>query len=277
MATPPPPGPGTPQQQPPHGQSPYPSHPSHPSHPSYPYAQQPAAPYQPWPGGAYSPYAHPPVNGFAIASLVLGILCFLPGIGLVLGIVAFAQIKKKGERGKGMAVAGSILSSVGLAFLVVGLVTGGARDFVDDFKEGMRDAASPSFPVGEGECFNAPGNRLDRLEYAYQVDATPCSGRHTGEVFGSFRVNFDSYPGDLAITSLADRRCTALSRSYVKDLPEAPGGVEVYYFAPSHETWKRGDREVTCIFGSADEGGTLTGAVRDGAQGAEGADTGTAV
>ena len=37
----------------------------------------------------------------------------LLGIGLVLGILALVQIRKRGERGKGMAVAGIVLSTVG--------------------------------------------------------------------------------------------------------------------------------------------------------------------
>lgn len=71
-------------------------------------AQPPYHPHQAAPGPApYFPYGpRPPaaVNGVAIAALVFGILCFLPAVGLVLGVVALLQIKRRGERGKGMAV-----------------------------------------------------------------------------------------------------------------------------------------------------------------------------
>ncbi|MFI2759498.1 DUF4190 domain-containing protein [Streptomyces echinatus] len=64
----------------------------------------------------YRPYNQPaPVNGLAISSLVLGALCFLPGAGLVLGLVALWQIRRRGERGTGPAVGGAVLSGVGLA------------------------------------------------------------------------------------------------------------------------------------------------------------------
>ena len=72
--------------------------------------------------------------GLAIASMVLGICgvvfgcCFywvafiLGVIGLILGAVALA----KKTRGRGMAIAGLVLSIVTIAFGVIGLVCGAA-------------------------------------------------------------------------------------------------------------------------------------------------------
>ena len=72
--------------------------------------------------------------GLAIASMVLGIcgvvfgccfywLAFILGvIGLILGAVALA----KKTRGRGMAIAGLVLSIITIAFGVIGLVCGAA-------------------------------------------------------------------------------------------------------------------------------------------------------
>ena len=72
--------------------------------------------------------------GLAIASMVLGICgvvfgcCFywiafvLGVIGLILGAVALA----KKTRGRGMAIAGLVLSIITIAFGVIGLVCGAA-------------------------------------------------------------------------------------------------------------------------------------------------------
>ncbi|WP_371527407.1 DUF4190 domain-containing protein [Streptomyces sp. NBC_01283] len=255
MAIPPPPDfGGCPQQ--PYGQAPY----GPPVQPPYPGGPQ--VPYQQWPGG-YSPYSRPPVNGFAIASLVLGILCFLPAVGLVLGLVALAQIRKKGERGKGLAIAGSVLSVVGVVLLVLAVVTGGARDFMDGFREAARDARnSAGFPVGKGECFNVPGSRLEGAEYAYQVDRVPCSARHDGEVFASVRVNHDSYPGDSALTYLAEEKCVRLQADYVLDSWADWGDAQVNYFVPDRETWRQGGRHITCLFGDAGQKRSLKGSLR---------------
>ena len=59
-------------------------------------------------------------NGFAVASLIFGIL---GGIlfSVVFGIVALGQIKRRNQSGKGMAVAGLVLSGVWLLVIVVGI------------------------------------------------------------------------------------------------------------------------------------------------------------
>ncbi|MFH8607998.1 DUF4190 domain-containing protein [Streptomyces sp. NPDC018029] len=221
------------------------------------------APYQQWPG-PYSPYAKPQVNGFAIASLVCGLLCCVPAVGLVLGLVALAQIKKKGERGKGMAIAGSILSAIGILLLVLAVATGGAREFVEGFKEAARDSrqGAGAFPVDKGGCFDAPDGKLDSMRYAFQVDEVPCAGRHDGEVFASFRVSDTSYPGDDALVDRATAECTDLQWSYVQDSWTDFGDAELYYFVPDRTTWRQGDRHITCLFGAADPKHPLKGSLR---------------
>ena len=71
--------------------------------------------------------AQGPTNGLAVASLVLGAL-WLWWVGsvlaLVLGYVAKRQIDRRGESGRGMALAGIILGWIGLGFgvlIVIGL------------------------------------------------------------------------------------------------------------------------------------------------------------
>ncbi|MFE0509462.1 DUF4190 domain-containing protein [Streptomyces sp. NPDC058964] len=245
MSIPPPPGPHQPEgQYPPYPQGPY-----------GPYGP----PYQPWSQG-YSPFNRPAaVNGLAIAALVLGILCFLPGVGLVLGLIALSQIKKRGERGRGMAVGGSVLSGVGLALWALALATGGAADFWDGFKEGARGGASLS--LAKGECFNTPGGSL--TGETDDVDKVSCDREHDGEVFASFELTGRSYPGDDSVTDTADKRCYGLRDSYAMDGWALPGDVDVYYLTPTPGSWSRGDREVTCVFGNTSEGRTLTGSLRN--------------
>ncbi|MEW1926725.1 DUF4190 domain-containing protein [Streptomyces sp. NPDC088360] len=255
MDIPPPPDPGGRPQQP-YGQAPY----GPPAQPPYPGGPQ--VPYQRWPG-AYSPYARPPVNGFAIASLVLGILCCIPAVGLVLGLVALSQIAKKGERGRGMAIAGSILSALGIVLLVLAVVTGGARDFMDGFRDAARESRNSSgFPIGKGECFNVPGSDLEGAKYAFEIDEAPCSDRHDGEVIAQFRVNHETFPGEDALTSLAARKCVDLDASYVLDSWVDIGDAELTYFMPDRETWSQGDRHITCLYGVVERERTLKGTVR---------------
>ncbi|MFF3816249.1 DUF4190 domain-containing protein [Streptomyces bluensis] len=268
MAIPPPPGPQQPQEPqgpypPPQGQTPPPPG-QYPPPPgpgqSYGAPGQPYGyPHHPW-GQGYSPYSRPaPVNGFAIAALVLGILCFLPLVGLVLGIVGLVQIKKKGERGKGMAVSGIVLSSIGAVLMTVSLATGGARAFWEGFEEAARENGS-TFSVEKGECFNAPNGSLEG--YAYGVDTVPCDGEHDAEVFANFEIPGADYPGDDELTETADEKCYDLADAYAMDSWALPEYVDVYYFTPTRQSWGAGDREVTCMFGTTDENTGLTGSLR---------------
>ncbi|MFF5204509.1 DUF4190 domain-containing protein [Streptosporangium sp. NPDC000396] len=88
--------------------------------------------YGPPPGGGHDPYgygAQPPRgnNGMAIASLILGIVglftCGITSIvGIILGHISLGQIKRTGEEGRGMGLAGLILSYLGIAGYLIVLV-----------------------------------------------------------------------------------------------------------------------------------------------------------
>ncbi|MFJ9537804.1 DUF4190 domain-containing protein [Streptomyces sp. NPDC101225] len=256
MSTPPPPGP----HQPPGPSGPY-RQGGDPSCPQGPHGAPGPYPYRPW-GQGYSPVNRPvPVNGVAIASLVLGILCFVPAVGLVLGVVALAQIRKRGDRGKGMAVAGSVLSTVGLALWAVALATGAHSSVWSGVKEAA-DRHGSAYSLAEGDCFDAPGGSLEGT--AYDVDKVLCDKQHDGEVFAVFRMRGGSaYPGDGKVADIADARCYALRYGYAMDAWAVPDHVDVYYMTPTRDSWGFGDREVTCLFGSTGEAAGLTGSLRN--------------
>ncbi|MEU0071233.1 DUF4190 domain-containing protein [Streptomyces sp. NPDC006332] len=245
-----PPPPGAPQPQEPQG--PYPQGQYPPGPGPGPYGPYGPPPYQTW-GQGYSPYARPaPVNALAVASLVLGILCCVPAVGLVLGLVALGQIRRKGERGRSMAITGSVLSSLGLALWIVALATGALSDAWEGFKEGARGNGS----LSRGECFDAP----DGLQGAfYDLDEVPCADRHDGEVFAVVKVPGGRFPGDDEVSDMAGEKCYPLRSSYAMDTWALPADVDVYFIVPSADSWHTGDRDITCAFGNTDERGSLPG------------------
>lgn len=106
-----------------------------PATPPYSYAAPPYwAPTSPPPYGPRPPYPGPlpnywaygppsrPTNGLAIASMVVAIL-WIYWIGSILGVVfghvALRQIRRSGEGGRGMAIAGLVIGYVGIVFGVV--------------------------------------------------------------------------------------------------------------------------------------------------------------
>ena len=162
MSLPLPPPDQNPQQQPPSPfQQPYPQQLPYPPQPPPPPFQQPQPvqqqyqqqfpqqpyqqqPYQQGPVG-YQPYGMPQVaqlrtNGFAVASMVLGIVGIVlfclyaipPLLATIFGGVALKQFKEHPNTfsGRGMAVAGLVLGIVGVALLVLLLAVFNATFFI---------------------------------------------------------------------------------------------------------------------------------------------------
>jgi hypothetical protein len=123
--------PGQPQGQPPYGQSPYGQPPQQPQYGQPagfgqpPYGQPPQT-YGQHPGQPYG-YPQPALgtNGLAIAALVCSlagiVTCISAPVGIVLGAVALSQIKKTGQAGRGMALAGLWIGIVLTALFVIGV------------------------------------------------------------------------------------------------------------------------------------------------------------
>ncbi|WP_241010692.1 DUF4190 domain-containing protein [Mycobacterium camsae] len=92
----------------------------------YPPPNHPASPG----GYGYPPmYSTPRTNALAIASLVAAIAgIFTCGIGnilgLIFGVVGLGQIKRTGEGGRGLAIAGIVISGLTFAFLLAAIIFG---------------------------------------------------------------------------------------------------------------------------------------------------------
>jgi peptidyl-prolyl cis-trans isomerase B (cyclophilin B) len=83
----------------------------------------PYGPYQPPPGPYAGYYGYPPpreTNALAIASLVCAFV-FAP-LGIIFGHISLSQIKKTGEEGRGLAIAGLVISYLIIVFAVVMVV-----------------------------------------------------------------------------------------------------------------------------------------------------------
>jgi hypothetical protein len=94
--------------------------------PSGPGAPTQMAPYQ---AGYYQPVMIQRTNGFAIGALVCGIVPFFGGIpAIILGHVARGQIRRTGERGDGMAIAGLVLGYLWVALWALIILIGIAHN-----------------------------------------------------------------------------------------------------------------------------------------------------
>ncbi len=103
-------------------------------------AVRPVSGYYGYPG-----YPQPrPTNGMAIASLVCAFL-FAP-LGIIFGHISLSQIKKTGEEGRGLAVAGLVISYLitVLTILVVVLSVVFIVEVADDLES--LDGLTPDYP-----------------------------------------------------------------------------------------------------------------------------------
>lgn len=117
---------------------PYPSDPVYPSEPvqqAYPQPSAPYAPPQTYPGQQtyrQPVYAAPAqkTNGLAVAGFVCSLASFiLPYVGvvtaivgLILSIIGIGQIKKSGEKGRGLAIAGIIIGALIILLTIVAVI-----------------------------------------------------------------------------------------------------------------------------------------------------------
>ena len=62
-------------------------------------------------GATAAPPGRPPTDGFAVATLLTGIVPLIP-VTLVLGVIALIRIARTGARGRGLAITGLVLAGL---------------------------------------------------------------------------------------------------------------------------------------------------------------------
>lgn len=215
--------------------------------PQYAASQPYSAPPQQTPPGGYGmPYQQLPpaksgTNGFAIASLIFGVMGGVL-LGFIFGFVALSQIKKRNQNGRGMAIAGLVLSTLWSLVIcgVIGVAIVAANDSGTTGATGGDDTSVYSLRIGD--CLNDLSTE-DEIE---ELPVVPCSEPHDGEVYAEFKLTETTFPGIDAIEKKADPRCTDLLKAYAPGAIDDPA-VDTYFLYPTAESWARGDRAITCI------------------------------
>lgn len=202
-------------------------------------------------------YGPPPLNGFALASLLVGLLCF-PPLGIVFGVVALLQIGRKGERGKVLAVCGLAVSVLLSGVLVLGVERAAdslfARARALGAAEPYEDVAGELTDFAElrvGSCFNVPGGDLLAEDpFVYRI---ACTEVHDAEVTLVHALRGPGFPGEEELRESTARECWRAQDAYAMDTWALPPYAEMFYFAPSRATWEDGDRRLVCVIGTAEQ------------------------
>jgi hypothetical protein len=235
--------------------------------------QQPPG-YPPPPGYPQTPYgypvypqADPGVNGFAIASLACGFFGIIGAVlATIFGIIALNQIGKRGQRGRGLAIAGLSLAAVWLVVLIAGIAIVVAQGDTSSASKTPADTVVPtvvqSTPTEEPTTeatpattdIYLPGECLNDLNGARSQ--VPCTTPHDGEVYANFNLKNGKWPGEAAVEKQAEAGCNTRLDSYAKN----PSKLDFWYLYPKQAYWPE-DRSVTCIAADPKDR-KLTGSVR---------------
>jgi Domain of unknown function (DUF4190) len=199
------------------------------------------------PGVPHDPASQPPAkaktSGWAIASFVLGLLTIVL-LSVIFGIVALQRIKRLGQRGRGLAIAGLAVSGTwivaGILVLVLVHLSSATRSPTGEITHGGHLSV---FSLSVGDCFdNPPG-----ATHLGSVAAIPCNQAHNAQVFAKFNLSGSilSYPGNAAVTRLATNGCNA--RLGVLEKSKITDSMTIRFLVPLQETWLADKHAVTCM------------------------------
>ena len=235
--------------------------------PQDPFTRQGPGPGGP-PGGPGRRASAPgKANSFAVASLILGLL----GItvigavaGIVLGILALGQIRRTGQRGRGLAIAGVAISALWLVLIGAYFVLhGGKNPSPPPASTGHSSSPTPGpsstashgplstnvFALRPGQCFQNPPASQTVLGVTY-VTVVPCSTPHNAQAFVQFNATGTSYPGVDALKRQADTGCHARIRKSVQT-SKIKNSMTLHYLYPLQSSWTSGHKTITCLIVAA--------------------------
>lgn len=138
----------------------------------------------------------------------------------------------------------------GLGLVGVGYAGLGGQDDTTRSDGGaiMAEGELGAFRIRIGDC---TGDVFDGP--VESVQGVPCDGPHMLETYHAFNLADGSYPGDEAVSDLADDGCHAAFEPFVGlSYEESIYGISS--LTPTDESWNQlDDREVLCFVGNYDD------------------------
>ncbi|MFD0856076.1 septum formation family protein, partial [Actinomadura adrarensis] len=97
-----------------------------------------------------------------------------------------------------------------------------------------------------GDCFDRPPDDSDTAKLI------ACNTRHNAQLTHRFELPDGAFPGESVVKDRVDSGCDARwAKMFDRDPP--PVRIEEWYYYPTQETWRTGDRLVLCYVTGAKE------------------------
>lgn len=206
-------------------------------------------------------------NGFAITALVTGILGCTWFLGVIFGIIALNQIRRNGDRGRGMAIAGIVVGCLWVVGSLIGYFL--VPSAPTTTPTGALPSATPthttphSLEIGDirpGQCFNDGTNGNNGKSSVEELTVVGCSDPHDAQAMATFTFQRGPWPGDAKLSKAAGAQCRKRTGRRVAHDP-AHRILSLSWYLPTRESWGLtggGDRGVLCVVTHVKEGRKLT-------------------
>jgi hypothetical protein len=191
--------------------------------------------------GPYQPPGERKTSVPAILSLVFGVLGGIL-LSVILGIVALNRIGKTGQKGKGLAIAGLVVSGVWLVVLgALGVLYSIGNDEPDRDASGQVTATQNTQPdkLRVSDCVAEIKEGDVR-----SIKVVPCDQPNGGKVFAVFDLPAGRWPGLTAVQEAAEKGCTD---RWNASNQQADPASDIFYLHPTEDGWRLGDRGTTCL------------------------------
>jgi hypothetical protein len=198
--------------------------------------------YQPYPGRNDLPA---PGSGGLSTPALIGFILSIFGIvliSIILCIVALTRIPKSGQRGKGLAIAGLVISGLWVllgGLIVIGLIAGNSEPDRDASGQVTTTVNTRPDKLRVGDCITGVEEGVVK-----NIKVQPCDQPNGGKVFAVFELPAGKWPGLAAVQAAAEKGCTDRFKA-LKQPADKPS--DVFFLHPVEDGWALGDRGTTCL------------------------------
>ncbi|WP_433007728.1 hypothetical protein [Kribbella sp. CA-294648] len=179
-------------------------------------------------------------SSVAVLGFIFSLVAAIP-VAVVLCVVALNRIPRLAQKGKGLAVAGLVITGVWVLGLSVAGFLYGAGSEPDRDASGQVTTKQTTRPdkLRVGDCVTElkEGDVKD-------IGIQPCDQPNGGKVFAVFDLPAGKWPGLATVQAAAEKGCTDRFKA-AKVKPDKPS--DIFFLHPVEDGWALGDRGTTCL------------------------------